>query len=57
MARMTMDRYERSAADKKEDKAGAKKRGQSLKQYEGSASDRRADKTAVKKANAKKGKC
>lgn len=34
---------EESAADKRQDRAGAKKAGVSLKRYEGSAADRRAD--------------
>lgn len=56
MARMTCADYEKTSADKKADKAGAKKRGQSVKKYEGSKADLRADLAAVKKANAAKRK-
>lgn len=45
----TMAAYERSAADKRADKAGAKKAGVSMKQWEGSAADKRADAKAMKK--------
>ena len=41
--------YENSAADKKADKAGAKKAGVSLKKWEGSKADDRADKKAMRK--------
>lgn len=54
MAKMTMDRWEKTAADKRMDKAGAKKAGKSMKAYEGSAADMKAERAAVKKANAKK---
>ena len=40
---------EGSAADKRQDKAGARKAGVSLKAYEGSAADKRADKARMKK--------
>lgn len=39
----SMKAYERSAADKKADKAGAKKAGVSLKKWEGSKADMVAD--------------
>lgn len=45
--KMTMEKWEKSAADKKADKAG--KHGK-----EGSAKDRAADKKAVKAYNKKK---
>ena len=54
MAKMTMKRFEKTAADKKLDKAGAKKAGVSIKKWEGSAADKKADKAAVKKMNARK---
>lgn len=41
--------YERSAADRKADKAGAKKAGVSQKKWEGSAADRKADAKAKRK--------
>ena len=40
---------EGSAADKRQDAAGAKKAGVSLKKYEGSAADKRADRARVGK--------
>ena len=46
---MTMKKFEGSPADKKVDKAGAKKAGVSLKKWEGSKADVKADKTAMKK--------
>lgn len=46
-------KYEKSAADKKADKAGAKKAGVGLKKYENSAADKKADKAAVKKMRKK----
>lgn len=50
---MTMKKFEGSAADKKVDKAGAKKAGVSLKKWEGSKMDKKADKTAMKKMGKK----
>ena len=50
---MTMKKFEGSAADKKVDKAGAKKAGVSLKKWEGSKADVKADKTAMKKMGKK----
>jgi hypothetical protein len=45
-----MARYgENSAADRRQDKAGAKKAGKSLKAYEGSAADRKADAARMKR--------
>lgn len=46
---MTMKKFEGSRADKKVDKAGAKKAGVSLKKWEGSKADVKADKSAMKK--------
>lgn len=40
---------EGSAADKRQDRAGAKKAGMSLKAYEGSAADRKADRARMGK--------
>ncbi len=40
---------EGSAADMRQDRAGAKKAGMSLKKYEGSAADRAADRKRVGK--------
>ena len=54
MAKMTMKKFEKTAADKKIDREGAKKAGVSMKKWEGSAADKKADKAAVKKMNAKK---
>ena len=51
MSKMTMKKYEKSAADAKKDKAEAKKCGISEKKYEGSKADERSDRAAVKKAN------
>lgn len=48
---MTMSKYERSDADKKADRAGAKKAGVSLKKWEASKQDKAADQKAVKKIN------
>lgn len=48
---MTMKAFERSAADKRMDKAGAKKAGVSVKKWEGSKADEKADKAALKKMN------
>ncbi len=39
--------YENSLADKKADKAGAKKAGMSVKKFENSPMDRKADKAAM----------
>jgi len=44
-----MAKYENSKADKRADKAGAKKAGVSLKKWEGSAADKKADAKAMKK--------
>lgn len=41
--------YEKSAADKKADRAGAKKAGVSLKKWEGSKADKAADRKAMRK--------
>ena len=41
-------KWEGSAADKRADKAGAKKAGVSLKKWEGSAADRKMDAKAMK---------
>lgn len=49
--KMTMAAFERSATDKRMDRAGAKKAGKTLKQYEGSAADRKADRQALAKIN------
>lgn len=54
---MTMKAYERTEADKKADRAGAKKAGMSVAKWERSKADARADKAAVRKINkARKGK-
>ena len=54
-------KYEDSAADKKSDRAGAKKAGIPVKEYEGSAADIKADAKMVKakagKALKRGGKC
>ena len=42
-------KWENSAADKKADKAGAKKAGVSLKKWEGSKADEKVDKKMSKK--------
>ena len=52
--KMTMAKYERTAADKKADKAGAKKAGMSVKAWERSKADAKADRAAVSKINAKR---
>jgi hypothetical protein len=49
--KMTMAKWERSAADAKKDKSEAKKHGVSQKKWEGSKADEKMDKAAVKKAN------
>lgn len=55
MAKKTsMKAYERSAADRKADKAGARKAGVSVKAWEGSRADRAADRKALRKINKKK---
>ena len=46
---MARGKGERSAADIRQDRAGAKKAGVSREKYEGSAADRRADKARMKK--------
>jgi len=50
---LTMKVYEKSPADRKADKAGAKKAGVSVKKWEGSKADDKADRAAVKKAKQK----
>lgn len=47
--KMTMKAFERSAMDKKADKAGAKKAGVSMKKWEGSKADMAADKKMMAK--------
>ena len=47
-----MAEYERSADDRRKDKAGAKKAGMTLKEWERSAADKKADAAALKKINA-----
>jgi hypothetical protein len=54
MAKMTMKAWEKTAADKKMDKAGAKKAGMSMKKWENSKADKKADVAAVRKMNARK---
>lgn len=44
-----MKKWEGSKADKKIDRAGAKKAGVSLKKWEGSKADKKADKKARKR--------
>lgn len=56
MAKMTMKAFEKTAMDKKMDKAGAKKSGMSMKKWEGSPADDKADKKAIAKMNKGKGK-
>lgn len=51
---MTMKAYERSAADKKADRKGAKKAGVSVAKWEKSKADEKADRAAIKKINAKR---
>lgn len=46
-------RYEGSAADRKEDRKGAKKAGLSLKAFEKSGADKAKDKAGQKKLDAK----
>lgn len=46
--------YEGSAADKREDKRGAKKAGTSLKAYERSAADKKEDARGQAKMNKRK---
>jgi hypothetical protein len=41
--------YEKSAADRKADRAGARKAGTSVKKYEGSPADMKADAAAMRK--------
>jgi hypothetical protein len=53
MAKMTMKQYEKTAIDKKADKAGQKKVGAG-KKYEGSKADMKQDKANLKKINAKR---
>lgn len=49
-----MKRYEGSAADKAEDKRGAKATGKSLKAYEKTARDKREDKAGMKRMKGKR---
>jgi hypothetical protein len=49
-------RYEDSPPDKREDRAGAKKAGMSLKNFEKTATEKRLDAAGQKKLNAKKAK-
>lgn len=49
-----MAKYEGSKADKKQDKAGAKKAGLSLKAYEKTAKDKKQDAAGQKKMGKKK---
>ena len=51
---MTMAQYERSATDKRKDKAGAKKAGVSVAKYERSKADAREDRKELAKINAKR---
>lgn len=53
-SKMTAAKFEKSAKDKKMDKAGAKKAGTTLKAWEGSKADRKADRKADKKAMKRK---
>ena len=48
-----MRKWEGSKADKKIDKAGAKKAGVSMKKWEGSKADEAADRKAMKKRKKK----
>jgi hypothetical protein len=54
MAKMTLKRFEKTATDKKMDRAGAKKAGVSIKKWENSKADKKADAAAVKRMNARK---
>ena len=49
-----MKGYEDSAADKKADRAGAKKAGESVKKWENSPADKKADAAAEAKLRKKK---
>jgi hypothetical protein len=53
--KMTTAQFEKTAVDKRMDKAGAKKAGVSVKQWENSAADKKADAAAMKKMALKKG--
>ena len=46
---MAKGKGEGSRADMRQDRAGAKKAGMSMKKYEGSAADKRADKARMGK--------
>ncbi len=54
MKKMTPAQFERTAKDKKMDKAGAKKAGVSIKTWERSAADKKADAKALKQMNVKR---
>jgi hypothetical protein len=47
-------KFEGSPADMREDRAGAKRRGMTLKQYERSAADKREDKRGQAKLDQKR---
>jgi hypothetical protein len=49
--KMTAAEYERSSTDKKADRAGAKRRGESVKTYERSNEDAREDRKNLSKIN------
>lgn len=51
---MTMAQYEKSATDKRKDKAGAKKMGVSVAKYEKSKADAKQDGKELAKINAKR---
>jgi hypothetical protein len=52
---MTAAQYEKTAMDKRADKAGAKKAGVSVATWERGKADAKADKAAMKKINGKRG--
>ncbi len=56
MPAFMMAKFEKSAMDKKSDKAGAKKAGVSKAKYEGSKADKAADKKMMPAFMKKKGK-
>jgi hypothetical protein len=56
MAKMTAKKFEKTAEDRRMDRAGAKKDGVSVKKWENSAADRKADKAAVARLNKGRGK-
>lgn len=51
---MTMAQYEKTATDKRNDKAGAKKMGVSVAKYERTKADAKQDRAELKKINAKR---